>query len=94
MNQNRKILFCSCQAECLVLEKYTEESQVRSNSITTEDELLISLFKLVSYAKPYSLWRRIKYALHILWTGEPYYDSVVLEREEVRTLREWLNKEF
>jgi hypothetical protein len=94
VDQNRKVLFCSCGAECLVLEKFTEHSEHRSNCIGERDELFVSLFQYAHYARPHSLWRRIKYALHILWTGEPYYDEVILEAEKVRELKKWLNKEF
>lgn len=93
MENTRKILFCSCGAELLVLEKFTEQTEAGSIT-TTEDELFISLFKLASYGEPYSLWRRISYAWHILWTGKPYYDEVILEKKEVSKLIDWLNKEF
>lgn len=79
---NKKIIFCSCGSECLVFEK-------------NEDyELDIALFKHAYYAQPDSLWQRIKYAWHILRTGEPYYDSIILFEKEVYDLVNWLNSEF
>ena len=94
MKDNKNILFCSCGAECLVLERFDEDTKHRSSVISEYDELFISLFQFPLYAQPYSIWGRIKYAFHILWTGKPYYDQVVLEKEEIDKLKNWLNSNF
>jgi hypothetical protein len=91
---DREILFCSCGIECLVLEKFTEKTVYTSNCISMEDELCISLFKYIPYAKPCSIWKRIRYSWYIMWSGQPYYDQVILDKVETRKLIRWLTKKF
>lgn len=92
--EDRKVVFCSCGAECLVLQKFTMEAVSKSACISDEDELCISLFRYSSYTRLYSIWKRIKYAWHVIWSGEPYCDQIILGGIEVKELIGWLTKKF
>lgn len=43
---------------------------------------------------PRSLWDRIKFCLKFLYTGELYSDQIILNREQIKELRNFLTREL
>ena len=73
-------ILCECGSEVLVLEHDTEY-----------DLMELSIFEnLSSYAHKVSFWQRLRYIYRVLVFGRPYYDQIVLNKEQVKELRKFL----
>lgn len=70
---------CSCESEILVA-KYQYNI------------LEISLFDTQSSIKSKRSWyQRLRYILHIIIKGEPYTDQIMLEKNQINELQNFLN---
>ena len=83
--RNPKLFFeCSCLSEVLVMEKWDDESE----------ELSLAMYKLQNYPNHLPLIKRFRLALKILFKGEMYNDNILLEKEKVLEIKNWLNKNY
>lgn len=83
--KNPKLFFeCSCLNEILVIEKWDDESE----------ELSLAMYKLQNYPNYLPFLKRLRLSLRILFKGEMYHDNILLEKEKVLELKNWLNKSY
>lgn len=71
----RKFIFCSCESEAIVLERFSKE-----------EEIYIALFSRGLNVKRYNFKDRIRHILHIITKGFPYTDEIVLSKDKVKEL--------
>ena len=71
---------CSCSSESIVLEKFKDE-----------DYLYLSLFGRGLNIKRYNWLDRLRHIIHILKTGFPYTDEIVLKTEDAKKLAKEIN---
>jgi len=80
----KKFFECTCLNEVLVLDKWGDES----------GELALAVYKLQNYPRYLPFIKRLKLSLKILFKGEMYHDNIILEKEQVKELKEWLNENY
>lgn len=79
MKEKSKFLMCECYSHALFIEKYEHD-----------EEVSISLFERAFNNRVLSWKERIRWCLHILKTGLPWTDYVLLSKENQKSLKEFL----
>ena len=82
-NQDRRTAFirCGCQSEILVLD-YDPE-------ISTLD---ISIYEVLkTYEHGMSFWQKVRYIYQVIRYGKPYTDQIVLDSDQIKELKAFLN---
>lgn len=76
-DKQTKTLFClcDCQNETLIIE-YDHELKMAD----------LAIYKLYS-KKNLGIWDRIRYSFHILITGKPYSDQMVLTQKHLKEIK-------
>lgn len=85
-----KFVKCSCCCSGLLVEVETDYYDLPAAEPDTT--LNISLFQRCGYDEKLSWSRRIRFLWHILRTGRPWSDHVIVKKEEAIELADWLRK--
>ena len=72
-------LYCECNSEILVLSPNIEDK-----------EIYCSIYRY-RYLKP-GLKHRLHHCWHILKTGSPYEDEIILSKKDAKQLKDYLEK--
>jgi len=81
MNIHRKFLKCECSSHALEVE-YDEEYGQYS----------IATWHYGNFTRPFSFKEKIRWCWRILWTGNPWADSVILSKKTKLELIEFLKE--
>lgn len=81
MKEDSIFLMCDCHSHALFVEKFKEE-----------EEVYISLFERGYEGKRMNLFERLRWCYRIIIYGHPWTDSVILNTENQRKLRSFLNE--
>lgn len=76
----KKYISCSCESETILLEKFSDES-----------EIYLSLFSRGLNVKRYNFLDRIRHIWQIVTKGAPYTDEIVLDKKRALQLSKELN---
>jgi hypothetical protein len=68
---------CFCHALCCQFDKL-------------DNELYLSMWHRSPGVSKWGWWQRLRWVWHVLITGEPYYDELVLNKESTKELIEYL----
>lgn len=81
--KENKTLFipCSCKSEILVIE-YDHELDMADLAIFEN---------YTNYSNKMSLWQRLRYCYKVLFDKKPYSDQVVLDKNQLKDLRKFLD---
>ena len=74
-------LKCQCQSKAIEIQ-YDKED--------TDGDYYVSLWKLGGYRSPMSFKERLRWAWHILKTGTPWADEVILNSEQMDELQSFI----
>ena len=74
-------LICDCYDHGLLVEKYERE-----------EEVCISLFERGLKGRTLSFTERLKWCWHIIRYGKPWSDFIILNEENQKKLKEFLNE--
>lgn len=82
--KENKTLFipCSCKSEILVIE-YDHEWNIGDLAIFEN---------YTNYSNKMSLWQRLRYCFQVLVYKKPYADQMVLDKRQLKDLKEFLNE--
>jgi hypothetical protein len=82
--KENKTLFipCSCKSEILVIE-YDHEIDLADLAIFEHN---------TNYSNKMSLWQRLRYCFQVLAYKKPYADQMVLDKKQLKDLKEFLNE--
>jgi hypothetical protein len=82
--KENKTLFipCSCKSEILVIE-YDHEWNIADLAIFEH---------YTNYSNKMSLWQRLRYCFQVLVYKKPYSDQIVLDKKQLKDLKEFLNE--
>ena len=82
--KENKTLFipCSCKSEILVIE-YDHEWNIADLAIFENN---------TNYSNKMSLWQRLRYCFQVLAYKKPYADQMVLDKKQLKDLKEFLNE--
>lgn len=82
--KENKTLFipCSCKSEILVIE-YDHEWNIADLAIFEH---------YTNYSNKMSLWQRLRYCFQVLAYKKPYADQMVLDKKQLKDLKEFLNE--
>jgi hypothetical protein len=82
--KENKTLFipCSCKSEILVIE-YDHEMDLADLAIFEH---------YTNYSHKMSLWQRLRYCFQVLAYKKPYADQMVLDKKQLKDLKEFLNE--
>lgn len=69
---------CDCQNEVLYIE-YDHEYRIA--------DLAIYHYRNTNRL---SLWQKVRYIAHLLWSGKPYSDQMVLTHKQLKELKQFL----
>ncbi len=78
------MLKCSCSCEMLEIQKDTD--------IHSESLYFLSMFKN-AYGWKYTFTQRLRHIWQIITKGHPYTDSMVLTKEHMLTLKNWIEQQ-
>lgn len=79
IDEEKLFLCCECNSEILVLSPEFEDK-----------EIYCSIYKY-RYLKP-GLKHRLHHCWHILKTGSPYEDEIILSKNDAKKLKDYLEK--
>jgi hypothetical protein len=82
--RENKTLFipCSCKSEILVIE-YDHDWDIADLAIFEN---------YTNYSNKMSLWQRLRYCFQVLAYKKPYADQMVLDKKQLKDLKEFLNE--
>lgn len=81
MKEDSVFLMCDCYSHALFVEKFKDE-----------EEVCISLFQYGYNGKKMSLIERLRWCYRIIIYGHPWTDSVILNTENQKKLKNFLIK--
>lgn len=89
MATKEKFFHCDCYCSGVLAEVETET--VESLPFTVTTQFSMSLYQRLGYGK--LSWRkRIEFLWHVLKTGEPWADSIIMNKDKALEFAEWINK--
>lgn len=75
------LIKCSCSGEAIEF------------SLDEEFEMVdVSLWKRGIHDRPMSIRERIRWCLHVLKTGNPWSDYLILDKEGIQDVKEYFNQ--
>jgi len=82
LKENKTIFIpCSCKSEILAIE-YDHEIEMAD----------LAMFEnYTNYSNKMSLWQRLRYCYKVLFDKKPYSDQVVLDKNQLKDLRKFLD---
>lgn len=80
-----KFYECSCGSEGIMVSNEEWDSE-------TEPEIYLAFFHNGFYSKQLTLWDRLRWCFHIVKTGIPWNDMVILNKGQAKSLGEDLIK--
>ena len=84
-------LYLECDAGCEILACTELTDLMENNGVNyIHQEFYFAFFSKGLYNGRQSLWRRIKYAAYVLWTGKAHKDSIVLSPDKIKQLVDFL----
>ena len=78
---NIQFILCDCKSEILVIE-YDEQLGLADIAIYENRE---------SYSNKISFWQKLRYIYQILIKNKPYADQIVLNKKQIKELRQFLS---
>jgi len=82
--EENKILFlmCDCKSEVLSIE-YDPEIKMADLAIYENS---------VSYLNKMSFWQRLRYSWRVLTKGKPFGDQMMLTKEQLKSIKEFISQ--
>ena len=85
MDQNQLFVECDCHSHAIVVDKIKDDAY-------GEDEYCLAFFERGYDGRILSFKDRLRWCWHILRHGNPWTDSVILDRHKAKRLGEFLSK--
>lgn len=75
-------VLCDCRSEVLVID-YDSDCQIADFSMYEN---------FASYSNKMSLWQKIRYMYKVIFTGSPYADQIILNKKQLKEIKDFLNQ--
>lgn len=86
--KKERVITCECGTHIVIIQEWDHPEESEFNHQSFE----MAIFQYGLYNARVSLWRRLRWAWKLIWTGKYFSDEVCMTPEDAKQLADFINE--